>query len=635
MAAAFHIRRFKAIEGNSDLQARTVLELQERLRMTTQVVRNWGYFSEVAQISLELYAPLDALFRNAFGFGASDLITTGRHLVALLESRSSERFKWLKRVFREKTITRLVRAYYKHNPRIQGDADEFLKVIPKGATRQDIVCRLLAHADLFLSAIMTFTSGEVARHSRLSVEVTKRVLDALSLPVGGLGENDPEHLFMGNPIWRSPVIEVDGKYFCPMPQCIFSHIHEIMRSLADKTGIKEAIEDQRAGYLESRVNALLSVALPNAQLRHGVKWQIDGAEYETDHVAAIDRTIVIVEDKSAALTAPGMRGAPDRIRRHISDLIAAPSEQSARLERMIWQAKVGDPKAIESLAPFDLSFGTCERVIRISVTLEDFSVLASAERDLKEAGWIPRELALAPTLNVADFQTVIDILGRPSFFLHYFAERERIQKALPILADEIDFLGLYLETGFNVSNLESEKIPLILTGMSAPIDRYYNSRDAGVALVKPKPKLSTYFSALIDAIEQRAPAQWSIVTTDLLRCARYKEQKKIYQILAKLKVGVERNWRDPQNNCSLVVQPPEIRDTAVVFYVYPPQLAPQRNEIAKEVACKALEMSGRVRCVMISRNTARWDEPYASIIIVNSSTAHDDHDSIVSAAAEV
>jgi hypothetical protein len=635
LADAFRQRRFRALEGEADSQARTVLALQERLRLHTQIVRNWGYFSEVVQISSELYAPLDEPFRKAFGFGASDLITTGRHLVALLESRSNERFKWLKRVFREKTIPRLVRAYYKYHPRVEGDADEFLKRIPEGETREQVASILLAHANLSLAEIMTFTPGEVARQSGLSVEVTKRVLDALSLPAGGLREKNPEHLLMENPIWRSPVIEMGEAYFCPAPQSVFSHIHEVMRSLAEKAGLKEAIENRRAEYLEAKTKELLSAAMPTAQLRHGVKWRINAAEYETDHVAAIDRTIVVVEDKSAALTAPGLRGAPDRVRRHISDLIVAPSEQSARLEGMIWQANAGDTKAIESLAPFELNFADTERIVRISVTLYDFSILASAEGDLKEAGWIPREMALAPTLNLADFQAVIDILGRPSFFLHYLAERGRIQKALRILADEMDFLGLYLQAGFNVSSLENEKILLALTGMSAPIDRYYDSRDAGVTLTKPKPKLSPYFSDLIGAIEKRARPRWSIVTTDLLRCASYKEQKKIDKVLMKLKAGVERNWRDPEHECSLVVSPPEIRDTAVVFYAYPPQLASRRKEIVEELASKALKMSGRERCVMICRNTARWDEPYMSIIIVDSSNAHNDDVSNVPAAAKV
>jgi hypothetical protein len=121
LADAFHSRRLKAVEDTSDLQARTVLTLQERLRLHTQVVRNWG-FADVVQISSELSAPLDVPFRKSLGFGASDLIATGRHLVELLESRNSERFKRLKLVFREKTTARMVRAYYKHHPAIASAA---------------------------------------------------------------------------------------------------------------------------------------------------------------------------------------------------------------------------------------------------------------------------------------------------------------------------------------------------------------------------------------------------------------------------------------------------------------------------------------------------------------------------------
>ena len=619
LADAFHHRRFKAIEGSADPQARTLLALQERVRLHTQAVRNWGYFSEVKQISIELYAPLDEKFRIALGFGASDLITTASHLIAIFEKRSSERLRWLQRVFREKTTPRMVRAYYKHHPTIRGTADEFLKEIPGRVTREEVALKLLAHADLLMPETMIFTPEDVSRQSGLSTELTKNVLDALSLSAGSLQEEDPEHLFMGNPIWRAPVVAMGETYFCPMPQTVFSHIHEIMRSLAEKADVKEAIENQRADYLEAKVKTLLSVALPTAQMRHGIKWKIDGAEYETDHVAAIDRTVVIVEDKSAALTAPGLRGAPDRVRRHVRDLIVAPSEQSARLARVISQAKNGDAKANESLEPFRLILTDVEQVVRISVTLDDFSIVASAEGELKEAGWIPRDVALAPTLNVADFQAAVDILGNPSFFLHYFAERERFQKALRIYADEVDFLGFYLQTGFNIGDLEKQEISLVLTGASAPIDHYYNSRDAGVTLEKPKPKLSLYFSTIIRAIEERAFPRWTTVVIDLLRCASYEEQKKIDRLLTKLKAGVERNWRNPKHECSLVVTPPEVRETAVVFFAYPPQLASRRKEVAQELASQALDISGRERCVMICRNTAQWDEPYNSIVIVNAS----------------
>ncbi len=618
LADAFHSRRFKAVEAASDVQARIVLTLQERLRLHTQMVRNWGYFSEVVQISTELYAPLDELFRKALGFGASDLMVIGRHLVATFEHRCNERFKRMKLIFREKTIPGLVRAYFEQQPEMKGDPEAFLKAIPEGTTREQVAFKLLSHADISFVALMTFRPAEMTQQSGIPLEVTKRVLDALSLRSGDLCGQAPEHLFMANPVWRSPIMRAGDQYFCPLPQSIFSHIHEIMRTLADKPGLTNALEARRAAYLETKVNELLAKALPAAQLRHGVKWRVGGVEYETDHVAAIDRTVVIVEDKSAALTGPGLRGAPDRVRRHISDLIAAPSEQSERLETMIWQAKAGDATAAACLASFDLNFADTERIVRISVTLDDLSILASAEGDLKEAGWIPTTLTLAPTLNIADFQQAIDILGRPSFFLHYFAERGRFQRAVRIFADEMDFLGCYLDTGFNLGSLENEQIALVLTGMSAPIDRYCNSRDAGVTIKKPQPKLSPYFSSLVGAIETFAFPRWSTVTTDLLRCASYEEQMKIDKLLVKLKAKVDRNWRDPEQECSLIVTPPEPRDTAVVFYAYPPQLAPRRKEIAEELASTALETSGRNRCVMICRNTARWDKPYASIIIITS-----------------
>lgn len=419
LADAFFARRFRAIEDAPDLQARTVLALQERLRVHTQMVRNWGYFSEVVQISSELYAPLDDAFRKALGFTASDLIATGRHLVRLLEDRNTDRFKRLKLAFRERTIPRLVRAFIKHHPEMKGDPEQFLRAIPGNVTLEEVKFRLLAQASISFVVVMSFTAEQVAQSSGLAVDTTGRVLDALSLHPGDLSGQDPERLFMANPVWRSPVIKVGSAYFCPAPQSVFSHIHEVMRSLADQIGLSESLESQRAAYLEDKVKRLLSEALPTAELRHGIKWRSDGTEYETDHVAALDKTVVIVEDKSAALTAPGLRGAPDRVRRHVTELIVAPSEQSSRLEKIIWEAKAGDSNAAATLMPFGLDFSGTERVVRISVTLDDFSILASAEGELKGAGWIPRSLMLASTLNVADFQVTIDILGRPAYFLHY------------------------------------------------------------------------------------------------------------------------------------------------------------------------------------------------------------------------
>ena len=122
-------------------------------------------------------------------------------------------------------------------------------------------------------------------------------------------------------------------------------------------------------------------------------------EYETDHLASIDDTVILVEDKSHGLTDPGLRGAPQRVREHVKDLIGSPSEQSARLEAMIWRAKAKDQEATQSLALFDVNFAAVERVIRINVTLDDLTMLSSEEGDLKTAGWIRPDLVLAPNYD--------------------------------------------------------------------------------------------------------------------------------------------------------------------------------------------------------------------------------------------
>jgi hypothetical protein len=616
LTEAFRWRRFKALEDETDERGRAILSLQERVRGHTQAVRNWGAYSQVVRISHELFAPLDGPLREALGFSASDLIAVASSLVDLLQDRSSERLQWLQRVFREHKIPRMVRAYYKYHPTAQGDPVQFLKELPTSASREQVQMILLSHADLLLIDNAQFTAEELTGLTGLSKEVITRVLEALSLSLGSLQEQNVEHLFMENPVWTAPVISLGESYFCTIPQSIFSHINTIAHKMAEAAGMTKQLEERRASYLEAKVAELLVAALPSAVVRNGVKWRMGAIEYETDHVALIDRAVVIVEDKSAALTGPGLRGAPDRVQRHVRDLVADPSEQSTRLEAAIWRVQAGDADAKAALAPFGFDFSEVEQIVRVSVTLDDISIISSAEKELKDAGWIPSDLDLAPTMNVADFEAIIEILGQSSFFLHYLSERQRIQKDGHVLADELDFLGIYLETGLNLGNLEEQNVFVQLTGSSAPIDHYYNSLDAGVAVAKPRPKLSPYMASLVGAIETKAFPRWTTVTVDLLRCATYEEQRRLEKLLKTLKSKVESNWRDPDHECSLMVGSHALRNTIVVFFVYPPALAARRRELAENLASKVFEDSRHNRCIMITRDTARWTEPYASVFIL-------------------
>lgn len=611
---SFHQRRYKAIEGERDEQARVVLALQERLRVHTQIVRNWGYFSDVVKISTDLYAPLDADFQKCFFFKATELIAVAKCMTDIIERRSTKRFQRLKRVFREHEIKRMIRAYYKEFVP-EGDVEEFINQYATTTSYDAMKGLLLSHADLNLPDVFTFEPKEISDETGIEVNAVVLVLRSLSIDPGELANENREHIFLNNPVWRRPVMDMREKFLCVMPQAILSHIHDIMRAHVEKCDPKPELEQVRAEFLERSVARLLDITFPNAKKWHAVKWKVDNTTYETDHILALDRTIIIVEDKSASLTAPALRGAPDRVRRHVRELIAEPSEQSARLEQIIWSAKAGSEQAITCLSGFGHDFSATEQVVRLSVTLDHLSTLATEEEFLRKAGWIDPTLVLAPTVNLADLQCVVDILERPSLFVHYFLERARLQKSLHIVADELDFLGFYLMSGFNFWSFEQEKPNLTLTGMSKAVDRYYSSRDAGISIPKPKPKLTEYFAALIRAIESRGFSSWLTVTTELLRSASYDEQLELDRRLNKLRRNVQKNWRDPDHECCLVFSPPEIRESVIVYYAYPRQLERHRRETVRDLAEKAMEMSRRSRCILISRSLERWTDPYASVFI--------------------
>ena len=617
LADAFHARRFSALEKEQDEQARAVLSMQEKLRIHTQAVRNWGSFSQVVRITTELYAPLDDALRAQKGFSVTDLIVTARHTVEMLEERTSARFRWMHRAFREHKPRKIVQAYFKHHPEMEGDPDDFLRELPVGATREQILFFLMQHADLLAQDTMMFDPAELADRTGIPADVTGRILDALALKPGDLKADDPEYYFMGNPIWERPVILLDTGYFCVMPQAIFSHIHRILHRLCAEAKILPALETRRPKYLEDKVAQVLAGAFPGATVKNGVKWRVGAVEYETDHLVIVDKVALIVEDKSHTLTERGLRGAPERVREHVRDLIGSPSEQSARLEAVIWRAKGKDAEAIATLAPFGIDFAGVERVARINVTLDDLTVLAGEEIELKAAGWISNDVMLAPTMTLADLEAAVDILERQAFLLHYFAERQRIQTEGRVMADEIDLLSVYLKTGLNMGDLNAQKLELTLTGASAPVDDYYNKTDAGIDAAKPKPLLSPYYAKLIAAMEEKAFGGWSLATADVLRSGTYTEQLNIEKALAKLKAKVDRNRDEPLKECCLVVQSHPLKDTAVVFLAYPPSLAAKRREITNDMGSQILEARADLnRIVIVSRDTSRWLEPYASVFFL-------------------
>lgn len=211
---------------------------------------------------------------------------------------------------------------------------------------------------------------------------------------------------------------------------------------------------------------------------------------------------------------------------------------------------------------------------------------------------------------------LIDILDNPALVLHYLCERTFIQKSFDnLLGDEMDFLGLYLETGFNLAEIEKNNDFFVATGLSEPIDQYYNSRDAGVKLPKPKAKLRPLFRTIIERLSQKRPEGWTIASLHLLNSADYAEQREFEKALAKLRRTVRKNYREMTRLNFLQIQPQKNRKAQVIFYLYPDELRPIYRPDMKQLASEALEQPQSEECCVFGRCIDNWGMPYEAICI--------------------
>lgn len=621
LANTFLFQRLLADEGDSDEMAKALASLQVSIRLHTQAVRNWGYYSDMIRITKELHKPLDAAFVEKLGFGIADLIDVMSAVVKEYERRSNEHWNTLAKVLRGKTIHQMVRLYFKYVPDLKGDPEGLIATFPPGVGREGVMSFIIQHFDLRLPDRATFTSDEIAPLAGRPREVVEKVLRAVSRPPGDLAGSNPDFLFLSNPIWTAPGIDLDDRFFFAIPHVVQSHINAIVRGLAEKAGLTDHLERRRARYLEDKLEAILSKALPGATIKAGATWEIGGEQGETDVLVVLDRVVIIAEAKSHRLTPEALRGAPARMKKHVKDLIVDPSLQSSRLESFIEAAKSGGEEAAAVMKTLGIDPAKVDRIIRFSVTLDDFSVLSSAEADFKAVGWVPHDHHLAPTILLADLECIVDILDNPLLLTHYLSERSHFQKAFDLLGDELDFLGLYLDTGFNLAGIEGHKGVFAPSGMSAPIDRYYEARDAGIKLAKPKAGLQPYYRAIIDRLTDRQPSGWTMAGLHLLGSANAAEQRQVENGVNKLRWMVRKNFRDPKHINSMVIQPPSKRKAKVVFYVFPKEYRGGLKTNMERLAAETLDKGEHNTCVLFARCLDEWEKPYAAVLLVDGSAA--------------
>jgi hypothetical protein len=618
-ANQFHWKRLTQVERVSTDVEKRRLEVQEQMRTTTQMIRNWGFYDQVKRIGIEILEPLDSRFETAYGYRATDLIRIFDYLFEECQERLNGHIDRLRPMMLAKTVREAVTAYFNAIPGLEGTPESFEQLMrERHASLKMAKAMMLSHSDLRLADCYTFAAPEVAAAIGRPAAAVQKALQAISYQWGALTASNVEHAFMNNPVWVKPSIDVgDDNYFCPLPQTFFAFLFETVLSLLrDCPSLREAYDKRRSDYLEAKTAELFRKAFPESALTPNFKWQSPdkSQEFESDLIVAMDATLLLVEAKSGRVSPEARRGAPEGLGQDIDRLLIEPSRQSKRLEDAIKAAKVGDPGTEAFKAEFPVSLDPVRRIIRISVTLEDIGFIHTNVNALKETGYVPPDLAVAPAVTLADLEIVFDILRSPLERLHYWVQRSVWEGKADYTADEIDLLAVYLNTGLTVGDIH-EDVRLLLVGASKPIDEYYEGVRHGISKERPTYQATQWWRDLLAKLAAKKPDQWMEAGIVLLS-AGYAQQVEMERRVKSLIEVVKRDREGAVSRNGLIFVASADTTEAISILVLVSSQAPGRHRLMGNMASHAFAENANVsQCVVIMINVDDSLYPYGTLAI--------------------
>ncbi|WP_432735715.1 hypothetical protein [Maridesulfovibrio sp. FT414] len=590
---------------NSDIpdEEKEILLLKQKITGNTKVVRNWGFFSQVKDISTELYSKYDKALRKKLNLDTKDIINLFLHLIKRSEAVTSEQLRIFSILNKIKNKNDLIREYYSLVGEDKEEAQNFIDKFPLGSiSRRNLLFLLFSHFEQSLQESFEFDVKTIATELEIDHAVAEKILDNFSIKLGELHEYKTDFIMLGNPVWSRPIINYgNGTYFCVLPQVFFSFILPALNDFISKN-IKTDISKRRAEYLEEKTDEIIKRRFPESNTISSLKWKYDNEEdeYETDIITFIDSYAIIVEAKSGKISLPALRGAPERLHKHINELLISPNIQSNRLKKklnyLINNPSIEDP--IRTKLPVDLN--DIKKVIRISVTLENFNALQSNIYELKDTGWLPDDFSPCPTLCLADFETLFDLLEHPVQIIHYIEMREMVEQTTNYQGDELDLLGLYLTTLLHVESFKGD-MNLYISGLSEPIDKYYSSLDAGIQIAKPQPQISPLFSAILNQIEKKKNKRWVEIGV-MLNETPPNEQAKFSKMVDKITKNTAKNWRRTPHHNTVTMLPYKESQTAFCYITYVHQNSHLRDEFIANAASEGLKLGSVKRCLIIAKN---------------------------------
>ncbi len=510
--------------SDDELMSKNILTHQTRHH--TFYVRNAGFCNQTISILKGLFGRLDGEFFAKTGVSLSGLVEMWVNLSKRYEERINDRMVKMREVIRVEDSLGVIDKYCLEFNKTHADRNVLLDKLSANEGLVDAARYICINdADLSLMSLYQFYIEDFidCYPGVIEKESLRLILMQWSHPVEGLINQNADYFFLDNPIWRKPIIHVDGCewFYWPIIQIFQSFGLEMMEGLVSMFPELEVKYQQqvRAEYLESCTVKMFSEAIPKAEIIQNARW-IDASSnrsFETDILLIIDSVALIVECKSGRITSPTKRGSLSRMKKDVKKLIEEASEQSLRLSLLIQDSKIGilfQPKVGKC---FNLDPKNIQTIIRLTVTLDFFGPLACDTWSMQQAGVLSKIANGVPTVSLVDLENILLLLPMPSQQLHYLKRRGEIDGRLRATGDEMELLAFYLATGFNMGGVEfDDDKHIAFTGLFDQIEPYLFARSIGKNVVKPRLKLCPEWIGWLEAFDKRAFKNWTIASFILL-----------------------------------------------------------------------------------------------------------------------
>lgn len=136
-----------------------------------------------------------------------------------------------------------------------------------------------------LVSLYTFTAEELLDIFPLDFNKNNlmQILNRISFSFGDLKNENTEHFFLSNPIWKKPFIKLEkNKFFIPNPVLLQVNALDILENLISNDVLKRAYHKARGDFLEDHLYEICSEKFNNCQIFRNSKYKIKEKEFEND-----------------------------------------------------------------------------------------------------------------------------------------------------------------------------------------------------------------------------------------------------------------------------------------------------------------------------------------------------------------